>query len=67
VGVNVPAGPLASNMVPSALETPFSFDSDRCSTRGRYVKINVSNENLMSFLAVYRKFHVVSVTFSKVH
>jgi hypothetical protein len=37
---------------PFALETPFSFDSDRSATSSFYVTINVANENIMSFFAV---------------
>jgi hypothetical protein len=41
-----------------APETPFSFYSDRSATRGWYITINVANENLMSFHAVFKLFHV---------
>jgi hypothetical protein len=40
----VPAHPTISNIVPFALDAPFSFDSDRSVTRGSYVAINVANE-----------------------
>jgi hypothetical protein len=41
-----------------ALETPFSFDSDWSATLGCYVKINVANDNVMSFFIALKVFHV---------
>jgi hypothetical protein len=49
---------ITSNILPFALETPFYFDSDRSATRDWYVKINVANENLKRFLAVFKMYHV---------
>jgi hypothetical protein len=49
---------IANNILPFALETPFSFDSDGSATSGWYVKINVANGNLMRFLAVFKMYHV---------
>jgi hypothetical protein len=49
--------PITSNIVPFALETPFSFDSDRSATHDRYLKISIANEDFMSFLAVLKLFH----------
>jgi hypothetical protein len=49
---------ITSNILPFAHKISFSLDSDRSATRGWYVKINVANENLMSFLAVFKMYHV---------
>lgn len=55
---NGPAPPTTSNVAPSTLETPYSFDSNRSATHGRYASINVTNKNLTSFLAAFKLFHV---------
>jgi hypothetical protein len=39
-------------------QTPFSFDIDFSTTYGCYATINVANENLTSFLFVFKLFHV---------
>jgi hypothetical protein len=41
-----------------ATEAPYFFVSDRSATRDWCIKINIINENLMSFLAVFEIFHV---------
>jgi hypothetical protein len=43
---------------PFAFETPLSFDSNRSATHGWYVTIDDANENLMSFLAIFKLCHV---------
>jgi hypothetical protein len=53
---------IGSNNVPFALETPFSFESDRSATRGRSIKTIVAKKNLTSFLAVFKMFHVCVCT-----
>jgi flavin reductase (DIM6/NTAB) family NADH-FMN oxidoreductase RutF len=49
---------LAPYVAPFAFQTPFSSDSDRNATRGRYVTINIANESLISSHAVWKLFHV---------
>jgi hypothetical protein len=45
-------------VIPFALEMPFSFSGDWSAICGWCVKINVANNNLISFLAVLKFFHV---------
>jgi hypothetical protein len=42
---------------PITFDASFSFDSDRDATRCHYVEIDIANENLMSFLEVFKLFH----------
>lgn len=48
----------AASIQDFALESPFTFDSDRSASRGSYVTISVANENLMNFLVVLTLLHV---------
>jgi hypothetical protein len=43
---------------PFALKTPFSIANGWSATHDRYDTISVANENLTSFLAVLKLFHV---------
>jgi hypothetical protein len=51
--------------MPFVLETPFYFDSDRSASRGRYIKINIANENLTSpvYCVKFVLFFHVSITY----
>jgi hypothetical protein len=38
---------------PFAVDAPFTSDSNRSTSRDSYVTMNVANENVMNFLAVF--------------
>lgn len=61
-----PASPITSNTVPFALEIPFSFSSDHSIICGSCVITNINN-NVMSFLVVFKFFMIAPVTVSKTH